>query len=96
MITVSGAPAAPGQRNHIQLTSRSTVLLARNTLGDWNTEEPMTLSIAKVGGPPDSLFAQLGGFTFLGGQINDNKLLVSLVSLIPPLAIAETPWCEAH
>ncbi|CAJ1503788.1 DUF1214 domain-containing protein [[Mycobacterium] burgundiense] len=91
VITVSGAPAAPGQRNHIQLTSRSTVLLARNTLGDWNTEEPMTLSIAKVGGPPDSLFAQLGGFTFLGGQINDNKLLVSLVSLIPPLAIAETP-----
>ena len=91
VITVSGDPAAPGQRNHIQLTSNSTVLLARNTLGDWNAEEPMSLTIAKVGGAPNSLFAQLGGFAFLGGQINDNPLLVSLVSLVPPLPIAEIP-----
>lgn len=91
VITVSDEPTASGQINHIQLTSNSTVLLARNTLGDWSVEQPMSLSIEKVSGPRNSLFAQLGGFAFLGARINANPLLVSLVSLVPPSFLAATP-----
>lgn len=91
VITVSGDPAEPGQRNHLQLTSNSTLIAARNTLGDWNSENPMELAVHRVGGPPNSLFAQLGGFVLLGSLVNNNPLLTSLVSLIPPLHIAETP-----
>ncbi|MEE9243269.1 MAG: hypothetical protein V3U55_04395, partial [Mycobacterium sp.] len=90
VITVSGEPAAPGQTNHLQLTSGSTLIAARNTLGDWNTEEPMELAVHRTSGPPNSLFAQLGGFVFLGPLVNDSPFLTSLVSLIPPLAIAES------
>lgn len=82
-ITVSTAPT--GGPNHLQITPGSTIIAARNTLGDWNTEVPMELSIERVGGPPNSLFAQLGGFTFLGSVINTNPLLTNLVSLVPPL-----------
>ncbi|CAN1558044.1 Domain of unknown function DUF1214 [Mycobacteriaceae bacterium] len=91
VITVSGAAARPGQRNHLQLTSSSTLVAARNTLGDWAVEEPMELEVQRVSGPPNSLFAQLGGFVLLGSLVNDNPLLASLASLIPPLAIAEAP-----
>lgn len=91
VITVSGEAAAPGQTNHLQLTSSSTLIAARNTLGDWVAEEPMELEVHRVSGPPNSLFAQLGGFVLLGSLVNDNPLLASLASLIPPLAIAETP-----
>ncbi len=91
VITVSGAAATPGQRNHLQLTSSSTLIAARNTLGDWAVEEPMELEVQRVSGPPNSLFAQLGGFVLLGSLVNDNPLLASLASLIPPLAIAEAP-----
>ena len=91
VITVSGAAATPGQRNHLQLTSSSTLIAARNTLGDWAIEEPMELEVQRVSGPPNSLFAQLGGFVLLGSLVNDNPLLASLASLIPPLAIAEAP-----
>ena len=91
VITVSGAAATPGQRNHLQLTSSSTLIAARNTLGDWAVEEPMALEVQRVSGPPNSLFAQLGGFVLLGSLVNDNPLLASLASLIPPLAIAEAP-----
>ena len=83
VITVSRE--ATGGPNHLQLTSGSTIIAARNTLGDWNEETPMSLSIERVGGPPNSLFAQLGGFAFLGSQISDNPLLTTLVSLVPPL-----------
>jgi hypothetical protein len=89
VITVSGAAATPGQRNHLQLTSSSTLIAARNTLGDWAVEEPMELEVQRVSGPPNSLFAQLGGFVLLGSLVNDNPLLASLASLIPPLRIAE-------
>ncbi len=89
VITVSGDPAAPGQTNHLQLTSRSTLIAARNTLGDWNVEDPMELAVQRVAGPRNSLFAQLGGFVLLGGLVNDSPFLTSLVSLIPPLGIAE-------
>ena len=90
VITVSGEPAAAGQTNHLQLTSNSTLIAARNTLGDWNVEEPMDLAVQKVSGPPNSLFAQLGGFVFFGSLINDRPILASLLSVIPPLAIADT------
>ena len=91
VITVSGAAATPGQKNHLQLTSSSTLIAARNTLGAWIAEDPMELEVQRVSGPPNSLFAQLGGFVLLGSLVNDNPLLASLASLIPPLAIAEAP-----
>ena len=91
VITVSGEAATPGQRNHLVLTSSSTLIAARNTLGDWVAEEPMELEVHRVSGPPNSLFAQLGGFVLLGSLVNDNPLLASLASLIPPLRIAEAP-----
>ena len=91
VITVSGAAATPGQKNHLQLTSSSTLIAARNTLGDWAVQDPMGLEVQRVGGPPNSLFAQLGGFVLLGSLVNDNPLLASLASLIPPLGIAEAP-----
>ena len=61
-ITVSGAPAATGQRNHLQMTADTTLIAVRNTLSDWNSQPPMTLSIERLSGPRDSLFSQLGGF----------------------------------
>ncbi|MET0994356.1 MAG: hypothetical protein ABWY20_09845 [Mycobacterium sp.] len=83
-ITVSSRPAAPGE-DHLQLTSGSTIIAARDTLADWNVEEPMTLSIERVSGPPNSLFSQLGGFALLGGLVTDSPLLTTLLSLVPPL-----------
>ena len=83
-ITVSSRPAAPGE-DHLQLTSSSTIIAARDTLADWNVEEPTTLSIERVSGPPNSLFSQLGGFALLGGLVTDSPLLTTLVSLVPPL-----------
>lgn len=87
-ITVSRDAAAPGQTNHLQLTNDSTLIATRNTLSDWGTEVPMTLSIERVGGPPNSLFSQLGGFAIpgIGPLVVGNPLLTALVSLIPPLA----------
>jgi hypothetical protein len=84
VITVSSEPAN-GRTNHIQLTSSSTIIAARDTLGNWNTEEPISLAIERVGGPPNSLFAQLGGFALLGPLVSNNPLLTALVSLVPPL-----------
>lgn len=86
-ITVSRAPAAPGDRNHLQLPNDATLIAARNTLSDWNTQQPMSLSIQRVSGPPNSLFSQLGGFAipFIGPLVVSNPLLTTLVSLIPPL-----------
>jgi hypothetical protein len=86
-ITVSTAPKQPGE-NHLQLTSDSTLIAARNTLSDWNGQEPMSLSIQRISGPPNSLFSQLGGFAIpvIGPQVASNPFLTTLVSLIPPLA----------
>jgi hypothetical protein len=87
-VTVSRDAAAPGQPNHLQLTNDSTLIATRNTLSDWGTEVPMTLSIERVGGPPNSLFSQLGGFAIpgIGPLVVGNPLLTTLVSLIPPMA----------
>jgi hypothetical protein len=85
-ITVSGSPTGPGP-NHIQITDDTTLIAVRNTLSDWNSQDPMSLSIERVSGPPNSLFAQLGGFAipFIGPMVTKNPLLTTLVSLIPPL-----------
>ena len=88
-IYVSATPPPEGEYdNYIQLTSDSTLIAARDTLADWNTEQPMTLSIERISGPPDSLFAQLGGFAIplIGPAVSDNPTLTQLVSIIPPLA----------
>ncbi|MGE0220115.1 DUF1214 domain-containing protein [Mycolicibacterium sp.] len=86
-ITVSSAPAGPGQTNHLQLTAESTLIAVRNTLSDWNTQSPMSLAIERVAGPPNSLFSQLGGFAIplLGPTVANSPLLTTLVSLIPPM-----------
>ncbi|MUL50124.1 DUF1214 domain-containing protein [Mycobacterium sp. CBMA293] len=88
-ITVSGAPAAPGQTNHLQIPTNTTLIVARNTLSDWNTQDPMSLSIERVGGPPNSLFAQIGGFSIpgLGPLVSGNQFLTNVVSLVPPLPV---------
>lgn len=86
-ITVSGHPAASGQRNHLQMTADTTLIAVRNTLSDWNTQLPMTLSIERLSGPRNSLFSQLGGFAIpgLGPAVTRSPLLTALVSLIPPM-----------
>ena len=86
-ITASAHPAAPGQPNHLQLAPGTTLITTRNTLSDWNSQDPMSLSVLRVSGPRPSLFAQLGGFAIpgLGQFVSGSPLLTSLVSLIPPL-----------
>lgn len=85
-ITVSGAATGPGP-NHIQITDDTTLIAVRNTLSDWNAQDPMSLSIQRVSGPPNSLFAQLGGFAipFIGPTVTRTPVLTNLVSLVPPL-----------
>ncbi|MFG1929182.1 DUF1214 domain-containing protein [Mycobacterium sp. NPDC048908] len=87
-ITVSGAPTGPGP-NHIQITDDTTLIAVRNTLSDWNRQDPMSLSIERVSGPPNSLFAQLGGFAipFIGPTVTKSPVLTTLVSLVPPLPV---------
>ena len=84
-ITVDGSPTGSG--NHIQITDDTTLIAVRNTLSDWNAEDPMSLSIERVSGPPNSLFAQLGGFAipFIGPAVTKSPLLTTLVSFVPPL-----------
>lgn len=48
-ITVS-ADAANGNPNHIQLTDGATNFLIRDTLSDWSTELPMSLTVERVSG----------------------------------------------
>ena len=87
-ILVSGDPRPAGyEGNYMQLTSDSTLIAARDTLSDWNAQQPMTLSIERTSGPPDSLLAQLGIFAIplIGPAVSDNPTLTQLVSLIPPL-----------
>lgn len=86
-ITASSEPAAPGETNHLQLAPGTTLITTRNTLSDWTTQQPMSLSIQRVSGPPPSLFSQIGGFAFpgIGQLVAGNPLLTALVSLIPPL-----------
>ncbi|AKK28741.1 Ig-like domain-containing protein [Mycobacterium sp. EPa45] len=86
-IIADSTPTLLGQKNHLYLPPGTTLITTRNTLADWNAEEPMSLSILRVSGPPNSLFSQLGGFAIpgLGPLVTGNPLLTSLVSLVPPL-----------
>lgn len=87
VLTVSGAPAAPGEKNHLQITPDTTLIAIRDTLPDWNIDDPMALSIQKVAGPRASLFGQFGGFAIpgIGPLVAQSEFLTTLVSLIPPL-----------
>ena len=87
-ILVSGEPRPAGyQGNYLQLTSDSTLIAARDTLADWNNEQPMSLSIERISGPPNSFLAQMGIFTIplIGPAVTDSPLLTQLVSIVPPL-----------
>lgn len=98
VVSPDAPPANPEQgMNYIQAPSNSTILATRNTLGDWNTESPMTLTIEKTDGPPSSLFSQIGGFAIpgLGQAVIQNPGLMNLVSVIPafdkvPLLLSST------
>ncbi|MFI0366708.1 hypothetical protein ACH35V_02445 [Actinomadura sp. 1N219] len=48
-ITVGPDPA--GGPNHIQTTSEAKLLIVRDTLSDWSTQNPPALSISRVDGP---------------------------------------------
>lgn len=87
VITVSGAPPKPGENNHLQITPDTTLIAIRDTLSDWNTESPMSLSIQRTAGPPKSLFGQFGGFAIpgIGPLVSKSPFLTTLVSLVPPL-----------
>lgn len=93
VITVSGDPALPGQKNHLQITPDTTLIAIRDTLADWNIEEPMTLAIQRTAGPPNSLFAQFGGFALpgIGPAVAKSPALTKLVSVIPPLPATPPP-----
>ncbi|MFN6544273.1 DUF1214 domain-containing protein [Mycolicibacterium nivoides] len=98
VVSPDAAPANPEKgMNYIQAPSNSTILATRNTLGDWSTETPMTLTIEKTAGPPSSLFSQIGGFAIpvIGQAVVENPALMSLVSVIPafdkvPLLLSST------
>ena len=85
-ITLDKTPAN-GRQNHLQLTADTTIVATRNTLSNWGTQQPMSLEITRVGGPPNSLFSQLGGFAIpgIGPAVVRSTLLTALVSLVPPL-----------
>lgn len=85
-ITLDRTPAN-GRPNHLQLTADTTIVATRNTLSDWANQQPMSLEITRTGGPPNSLFSQLGGFAIpgIGPAVVRSKLLTTLVSLVPPL-----------
>lgn len=90
-ITADASPAG-GRTNHLQLTADTTLIATRNTLSDWARQAPMSLEITRVGGPPNSLFSQLGGFAIpgIGPAVVRNSALTTLVSLIPPLPYVPT------
>jgi hypothetical protein len=87
-ITLDARATNPDNPNHLQLPAGATLIAARNTLADWNTEVPMTLDVQRVGGPPDNLFNQLGLYAIpgLGPLFTSNRLLSRLASAIPALS----------
>ncbi len=89
VLTIGGDPAEPGQTNHLQITPETTLIAIRDTLSDWNIDDPMALSIQRVAGPPPSLFGQFGGFAIpvIGPTVARSECLTALVSLIPPLPV---------
>jgi hypothetical protein len=49
-VAVGEQPALPGA-NHLPISDGGTVLLIRQTLGDWTTELPYELSVERTSGP---------------------------------------------
>lgn len=87
-ISVDARAGDPDNPNHLRLPSGATLIAARNTLGDWNTETPMSLSVERVGGPANNLLSQLGFYDIpvLGPLLTANPLISRLVSAIPALS----------
>ncbi len=85
-ITLDSSPV-DGRPNHLQLPAGSTLIAARNTLSDWNTQVPMTLDIERVGGPANNVFSQLGLYAIpgIGPLFSSTPILSTLLSLVPPL-----------
>ncbi|WKG04403.1 DUF1214 domain-containing protein [Mycolicibacterium sp. HK-90] len=98
VVSPDAPPANPEKgMNYLQAPANSTILATRNTLSDWNSDKPMTLTIEQVDGPPSSLFSQIGGFAipFIGETVVKNPALLQLVSIIPafdkmPLLLSST------
>lgn len=98
VVSPDAPPANPEKgMNYLQAPANSTILATRNTLSDWNSDKPMTLTIEQVEGPPSSLFSQIGGFAipFIGETVVKNPALLQLVSVIPafdrvPLLLSST------
>ena len=87
VITASARKALPGEKNHLELTNDTTLIAIRDTLSDWNTQDPMSLEIHRTAGPPNSLFSQFGGFAIpvIGPAVSSSPLLTAFFSLAPPL-----------
>ncbi len=85
-IYVGSDPARKEETNYLYLPAEATLITTRNTLSDRGSQDPMALTITRQSGPPDSLFAQIGGFLFpgIGPAVTRNPMLIKLVSLIPP------------
>ena len=88
VLTVSGARRSPDEKNHLQITPDTTLIAIRDTLSDWNTEDPMSLAIHCTAGPPNSLFSQSGDSPpGIGPLVAQSEILTALVSLIPLLPV---------
>jgi Bacterial Ig domain/Protein of unknown function (DUF1214) len=85
-ITVDSTPA-DGRPNHLQLPTGATLITARNTLSDWSTQVPMSLSVERIDGPPNNLFSQLGAYDIplIGSLFSSVPIISPLLSLVPPL-----------
>ncbi|HUO38326.1 MAG TPA: DUF1214 domain-containing protein [Mycobacterium sp.] len=91
-ITVGSAAAAPGQQDYLQLPSNATAIIARNTLSDWTIQQPMSLSVTRVSGPPDSLFSQLGAddIPVIGRLLSNGSAIGRLLSAVPAFSSPPT------
>ena len=85
-ITVDSTPT-DGRSNHLQLPTGATLITARNTLSDWSTQVPMSLSVERIDGPPNNLFSQLGAYDIplIGSLFSSVPIISPLLSLVPPL-----------
>ncbi len=98
-ILVSGDPKpADYEGNYLQLTSDSTLIAARDTLADWNNEQPMSLTIERISGPPNSLLAQLGIFAIplIGPAVSDNATADAAGVHHPAAARRPAAGCERN
>lgn len=88
-ITIGSDPAKRGTTNYLYMPADATLVTTRNTRTDSVSQQNMELIITKTSGPPNSLFAQLGGYVFpgIGPAVTQNEDLIKLVSVIPPVEL---------